>query len=355
MSDHRTTEFANLLPRDFRVGFVIPQQALRETVKRVFGKTSGRRPSIVLTPYDVANADGRFDLLIVDEAHRLEQPGNHGTQNKRYDDSGRAVFGPGGESTTMLDWIRAKSVSQVFLSDVGQAIRPVDLPPEALERLRETATETHVLTSQLRVRAGDRYVDYVRELLTGEATERAEDVLNPEYDFRMFDDAQAMYDEILARDAEAGLSRMLAGYAWDWPADTRKDPNAVHVTAGRLALPWNRTDKDWANSATALEEVGCIHTIQGYDLNYAGVIIGGDLRASTGSATGGEGRVYVDWASYRDPRKERKSAKRGVVHSDEELLEDIVNIYSVLMTRGTYLYVVDPALREYLRQFVPRA
>jgi DUF2075 family protein len=348
VATHRAEVFKSLLPEDLKIGFVVPQQALRETVRRVFDKTSGLDRAMVLTPYEVANTSEQFDLLVVDEAHRLEQPGNHGTQNRRYDDAGRAVFGEGGESSTMLDWIIAKSKSRVLLVDVEQSIRPVDLPAEILTRLRETSSRRE-LRSQLRVKAGEEYPGYIRALLTGVATEPVK--IRSEYDFRLFDDPVAMYEAIRERNVEGGLARMLAGFAWDWPKATRNHPGAVHVVVDGLALPWNRAERDWANSATAIDEVGCIHTIQGYDLNYAGVIIGPDLRMDPETR-----KVHFDWDSYRDPRRERSSGKRGVRHSEEALLEDIVNIYYVLMTRGilgTYVYVVDPVLREYLRQFIP--
>jgi len=351
IAEHRSAIFRALLPKDLKIGFVVPQQALRETIQRVFEKTSGLSGSMVLTPYDVANSPDSFDLLVVDEAHRLEQPGNHGTQNKRYEDAGRAACGEGGEASTMLDWIIAKSQSRVLLADVQQSIRPVDLPADALTKLRDTG-RSHVLRSQLRVRAGDVYLSYVRDLLRGVATEPAN--IRSDYDFRLYDDPLAMYEAIQARNREVGLARMLAGFAWDWPKATRNDPDAVHVVVGDLALPWNRAQKDWVNSAGAIGEVGCIHTIQGYDLNYAAVIIGPDLKMDPET-----GQVRFDWDAYRDPRKERGSRKRGIAaHSDEDLLEDIVNIYYVLMTRGilgTYVYVVDPVLREYLRQFIPAA
>ncbi|MCO7202147.1 DUF2075 domain-containing protein [Microbacterium sp. CnD16-F] len=100
-----------------------------------------------------------------------------------------------------------------------------------------------------------------------------------------------------------------------------------------------------------MNEVGSIHTVQGYDLNYAGVIIGPDLRFDTVS-----GRLFVDRASCHDTKGKENNKQLGVVYSDDDLLTFIRNIYGVLLTRGvlgTYIYVCVPALREYLSAHMP--
>ncbi|PFV12832.1 AAA family ATPase, partial [Bacillus cereus] len=83
-----------------------------------------------------------------------------------------------------------------------------------------------------------------------------------------------MRRQILSRNGEHGLARLLAGYAWKWRS--RKDRSAFDIEIGDVHLRWNSTDKDWINRPTSVNEVGSIHTVQGYDLNYAGVIIGPD-------------------------------------------------------------------------------
>lgn len=107
-----------------------------------------------------------------------------------------------------------------------------------------------------------------------------------------------------------------------------------------MRLKWNRTDKDWINSAGSIDDVGSIHTVQGYDLNYAGVTIGPDIRYDTATR-----RIVFDRANYFDKKGMENNPRLGIVYDDEDLLEFVTNIYGVLMThgiRGTLLYVCDP-------------
>ncbi len=108
-------------------------------------------------------------------------------------------------------------------------------------------------------------------------------------------------------------------------------------------------DVDWVNTANSVNEVGSIHTIQGYDLNYAGVIIGKDLRYDVAT-----GRVVFDRRNYHDPRGTTNNRLLGITYTDDDILQFVRNIYAVLLTRGvlgTYVYVCDAALREHLRRF----
>ncbi len=342
-------EYGELLS-GLRIGLVVPQQSLRESIKKVFRKTPGLRPEMVMTAFDVGFSDEHFDLLIVDEAHRLNQRANQpsGVQNKHFRDITERLFGSDDTSKTQLDWIRAKSKHQIFLLDAAQSVRPADLPLELLEELvaKARGVERHYpLTSQIRVQAGADYVGYVRRMLAGAAT-AAEHFDG--YDFRIFDNIGAMQDEIRRRDTEVGLSRMIAGYAWEWKS--RNDKAAHDIEVDGHQFRWNSTQTDWIASPTSLDEVGSIHTVQGYDLNFAGVIIGPDLRFDRDS-----GKLFVDRASYFDKKGKENNEVLGRVYSDDDLLRFVANIYAVLLTRGirgTYVYVVDVPLREYLARLI---
>ena len=135
---------------------------------------------------------------------------------------------------------------------------------------------------------------------------------------------------------------MTAGFAWKW--ETKKHKDAFDIVIEGIPKRWNSTQKDWVNSANAVNEVGCIHTVQGYDLNYGFVILGPDIYYDTD-----KGAVCVNKANFKDAVAKKKA-------SEDELRKIIVNAYYVLMTRGmlgTYLYVCDPALKEYLSRYIP--
>ncbi|QIK74590.1 DNA/RNA helicase domain-containing protein [Nocardioides piscis] len=334
---------------DFNVAMVVPQQSLRRSIRRVFRKTPGLSPQQVLSPFEVGGATQRFDLLIVDEAHRLNQRAAQaaGPLNKLFADINIKLFGEDDSSITQLDWIDHQSRHQIYLLDGAQAVRPADLPIETTRELVEVVRRSgrhYPLTSQMRVRAGDDYVGYVRGVLEGTTQVRRNFV---GYDLRFFDDPEQLREAIIAREEETGLARLLAGFAWPWKG--KHDANALDIHVGGLQLRWNATDVDWVNSPTSIDEVGSIHTIQGYDLNYAGVIIGKDLRYDVDT-----NRIYFDRENYHDPRGTTNNRMRGISYSDDDILQFVRNIYAVLLTRGmlgTYLYVCDGPLREHLRKF----
>ena len=334
------------LLKTIRMALVIPQQSLRESVKKVFKKTPKLDAGMVLSPFQLGEADNEFDLVLVDETHRWGQRANQasGVQNKKFRDINSTLFGEDDPTYTQLDWIKARSKHQLLLVDGEQSVRPHDLSPAALSAEMKSAANSHRffrLTTQMRVQAGADYVEFIRALLRDEAPRRPE---FGDYELRLFNDLGRMREAIRQRDAEVGLSRLVAGYAWDWVS--KKNTDAFDIELDGERLRWNGTDKDWINSPGALEEVGSIHTVQGYDLNYAGVIIGPDLRLDPTT-----GRIVADRESYRDKKGKENTGHLKNAFGDDDLLTFIRNIYGVLLTRGmrgTYVYVCDPALRERL-------
>ncbi len=344
------------------IGLVVPQQSLRESVRRVFAKTPALDRAMVLSPFDVGKAARRgdegappFDVLVVDEAHRLNHRANQpsGPLNAEFASINERLFGTDDNRWTQLDWIRAQSRHQVFLVDVGQRVRPADLPVSTLAKLVEDARSVrrrYSLTSQMRVAGGGDYIAYVRQML-GDGPPPPEVPVFDGYELGLFDSFPAMLARVRERNDEDGLSRLVAGFAWPWVS--RKDPEMTDIVIDGVGLPWNRTQTDWISSPSSLDEVGSIHTVQGYDLNYAGVIIGPDLRLDPRT-----GRIAFNRARYFDKKGMENNRRLGIVYSDADMLEFVRNVYSVLLTRGmrgTFVYVCDDALRERLSRFLPRA
>ena len=135
--------------------------------------------------------------------------------------------------------------------------------------------------------------------------------------------------------------------------EVEKNRDAIDIEIDGLQLQWNSAQVDWVASARSPQEVGSIHTVQGYDLNYVGVIIGPDLRWDSELA-----RTRFERSYYFDIRGKQNNKRLGREYHDDELLEYVRNIYAVLLTRGiqrTYVYIADPELREHLRRFFARA
>ncbi|WP_426623411.1 DNA/RNA helicase domain-containing protein [Leifsonia sp. McL0607] len=202
------------------------------------------------------------------------------------------------------------------------------------------------LTTQMRVRAGADFVGYVRRVM-GSVAGGAHPESFEGYDLRFFDSVGEMRDAIYQRDSEVGLSRIVAGFAWAWKS--QNDKSAFDIEEQGHTFRWNSVQTDWVSSPNALSEVGSIHTVQGYDLNYTGVIIGPDLKYDPVKR-----EMYFDRESYFDAKGKENNRTLGKIYTDEDLLRFVSNIYAVLLTRGilgTYVYVSDPALRAYLRPF----
>ncbi|WP_114854396.1 DUF2075 domain-containing protein [Brachybacterium sp. YJGR34] len=335
--------------QDLRIGLVVPQKSLRISIGKVFKKVPALRDASVLTPYEAAETDGQFDVLIVDEAHRLTQRASqsHGTLTARFARITNDLFGTDDDSLNQLDWIRSKARHTILLLDTAQSVRPADIEPEVFERVvaeARTSRRWYPLDTQMRVKGGKEYLDFARAMISDQPPSSPPDLRD--YEVELFDDLGAMHERIRERDAEHGLARLVAGYAWPWRS--RKKSGEHDIVLDGVSLDWNRTDVDWIASKTSLEEVGSIHTVQGYDLNYAGVIIGADLYVDPET-----GHLAADRDSYFDKKGKQNNRMRGRDTTDEDLLQYITNIYRVLLTRGmrgTYLYVVDPALRERFRR-----
>lgn len=348
-TDFFNSEYKELFEH-MKIALVVPQQSLRETIEKVFAQTPGLDKSMILTPFEVAKSDMHFDLLIVDEAHRLGQRANQSSAmlNKQFTEANIKLFGIDNKAKTQLDWIETKSTHQLLLLDPGQSVKPGDLPPGITNEIINKARDGSMLfklASQMRVKGGNDYLDFVNKLFSDTPAPKRD--FNG-YDLRFYDDFESMRRDILQLNEEFGLSRLLAGFAWEYKS--KKKPELFDIEIDGHQLRWNQTVKDWVNSPNSVHEVGSIHTIQGYDLNYAGVIIGNDLGYNPILK-----KLVFRRENYFDVKGKENNKVLGIEYSDEDILKYVVNIYRVLLTRGikgTFIYVCDPELRKLIRERV---
>lgn len=331
--------------QNFKVGLVIPQKSLRETVQKVFKRTPGLDPKMVIDPFKLREKN-EYDLLVVDEAHRLGQRANQSAAklNGDFKAINVALLGADSPDATQLDWVRAASQNQLLLVDSLQSIKPGDLSEATLTELTDEARQGNTLFhlhSQMRVAGGNDYIDFVSQLLNLNVSGIPD---FGDYDFRIYDDFPAMRKDVLEHDSRSGLARIVAGYAWPWKS--KKDKRAFDIEISGIGMKWNQRVTDWVASPNSVDEVGSIHTIQGYDLNYAGVIIGADLGYDPETDS-----IVFRREQYFDKKGKENNKKRGINYSDADLLVFVKNIYRVLLTRGikgTYVYVCDSELRKKL-------
>lgn len=309
------------------VALVVAMMSLRKTLQKVFKSIPGLTPKMVIGPNDVTKQN--YDVLVVDEAHRLRRRRN--IPNFGSFDKTNKMFGLGNEGTE-LDWILKSAKQVVLFYDEMQSVKPSDIPAE---KISKTNPIEFNLETQMRVKGGSEYLEYIDNLLELKPTRPN----FSEYDFKIYDDFKQMVADIKEKEKEHSLCRLVAGYAWKWVS--HKDATKADIVIDGEKLNWNSRIHDWVNSPNALNEVGCIHTTQGYDLNYTGVIIGPELSFDPEKNT-----IVVSRKNYMD-----SNGHRGV-ESEQELKRYIINIYKTLLTRGilgTYVYIVDPKLREYFK------
>ena len=320
-----------------RVGLVVAMTSLRNTLREVFGQLYGLSAKQVLSPSEASKADPPFDVLLVDEAHRLRRRKAIGWMGA-YDATNRRLGLP--KEATELDWVLGSAPHVVLFYDKAQSVRPSDVNAERFATLL-AASPVIDLQTQHRSRGGVAFTRFVRELLDDSWSVRTPFDAKEGFELLMFEDFGAMVDRIKARDQEIGLSRVVAGFAWPWASKT--DKSAIDITIDGVGMQWNMTADKWINSPTAVNEVGCIHTTQGYDLNYVGVVFGPEI---------GYDPVAERIVVYRDRYFDTKG-KQGV-RSEEQLAAYIKQVYYTILCRGirgVYVYVCDAHLREHLCGF----
>ena len=280
-----------------------------------------------------------LDMLIVDEAHRLQQF------------SGR--YGNLGENQ-IKEIILAAKVS-VFFIDEKQLVDFRDIGSvaaiEAWAEYEQADVHCHQLTAQLRCSGSDEYLNWLDHLLQYDNLLPVK-LSGTTYDFKIFDSPSEMMAEIKKLNRYKNKSRMVAGYCWDW--NSRKNSHQKDIVIGDdFAYKWNLSNDDtWSISKGSVDQIGCIHTCQGLEFEYVGVIIGEDLVFRDGiikvnpSKRSSNDRSIWGW-------KKMEQEDRENTHNKLRAL--IKNTYRTLMTRGMkgcYVYVCDEELRNYIKQWI---
>ncbi len=287
--------------------------------------------------YDVGN--NMFHTLLVDEAHRLNE--KSGIYRNKGENQIKEIIHAAGCSVFFID-----ESQRVTVDDIG-----------SVEEIRKWAGEegsevTEMeLVSQFRCNGSNGYLAWVDDLL--EIRKTANYTLEGlDYEVQLCDSPQEVQKIIMEKNILShNRARILAGYCWDWPKENRRNTDYHDIRIGDFGISWNLDDgQAFAIGENSVNEAGCIHTTQGLEFDYVGVIMGDDIRYE-------KGHVVTDFTKRASTDQSVRGLKTMYGKKPEEALkradEIIKNTYRTLMTRGMkgcYIYCTDPGMREYIRE-----
>lgn len=279
-----------------------------------------------------------FDTLIVDEAHRLNAKSG--------------MFQNRGENQ-ILEILRACKCSIFFIDeDQKVTLKDIGTKEEIIKHAKKEKAEiqTMELSSQFRCNGSDAYLAFLDNLLQIRETANS-DILNLDYDFKVVDTPTELRDIIYEKNKEKNSARMVAGYCWDWKSKNNPKAKDIIFPEFDFAMKWNLALDSmlWIMKPDSIDEIGCIHTCQGLELDYVGVIIGEDLICRNKV-------VLVDPAKRSKMDSSIKGYKKLMTedpHKGKAIIKNIIkNTYRTLMTRGAkgcYVYCVDKELGAYVK------
>ncbi|MBU3876054.1 DUF2075 domain-containing protein [Faecalicatena sp. AGMB00832] len=322
-----------------KIGLVYAVSNTRAEIQELFKSVPRLRKKDVITPSAVAKE--HYDIIICDEAQRLRRPKNAGrfytSQMKKIND--RLGID---EDSDELDWILMNSTCQILFYDEKQFTAPSDIPKESfMERLyaRNRGFRPVALREQMRIRAGERYVPYIYNILY---EKNPEPIQFDNYEFQLFHSFDKMLQKLEEKEKDTGLSRMSSGYAWEWKS--KHTPEVPDIQIEGKEIWWNQQTEGWLRNPSSNQEMGSIYTLSGLDLNYTAVVIGPELYYDLDDNT-----IKIDKSNFFDNKLKTST-------TEEELKRFILNTYGSLLTRGilgTYVYVCDLNLRNYLQKYIP--
>ena len=350
---HILAELAKLSNNGYglNVHYATKSKPLLEGVRAQLSTTSRMLFSNVTSFVPSSSDENSVDVLLVDEAHRIQK-----NANNQYTKAENRT------DLSQIDTIIRAAKITVFFIDDRQAIRGVEIGSasmirEAAERWNASVEECE-LKSQFRCNGSDNYLNWLEQVLYNKQVTSHFDT--EDFDLRIMDSPQKMYESLVEQNNVPGqTARLMAGFCWPWSTNVVNGDLVKDVKIGTFAMPWETNDKvdrrslrvsyprwyEWAYKPEGIKQVGCIYTSQGYEFDYAGVIIGPDLKYDPV-----EDKIITDKSACKDPVLKRTQKEATMTFDDY-----VRNIYRVLMSRGMkgcYLYVCDKELRKYLKELI---
>lgn len=337
---------AELTKRELLTQYVSKNAAPREVFKKML--TGSRKKTHIDNMFKgsgsyIDTPENTFGALLVDEAHRLNEKSG--------------LYGNLGENQ-IKELINASHFN-IFFIDEAQRVTLKDIGSTKVinqwaDSLKSIVTELD-LSSQFRCNGSDGYLAWIDNTLRIRETANStlEDI---DYDVKVFDDPNELRKAIFAKNRVNNKARMVAGYCWDWVSKKDKDAMDIIIPEHDFEAQWNLTDDGslWLIAEKSVEQVGCIHTCQGLELDYIGVIIGNDFIIR-------DGEVVVQPLEHPG-RDKALSGIRGRLKKEPEVAlaaatEVIKNTYRTLMTRGQkgcFIYCTDQETLEHFQKITSR-
>lgn len=309
-------------------------------ILKVYREIAGSQPHLLkkdfMRPTSLINQldknKSTIDIAVIDEAHLLLSKPDH--YNNFY-------------YKNQLEEIIKRSRVVIIVFDRFQVLRMKSLwTPERLKKLvNKYPNEEYHLKHQFRMTASDNLVQWMNDFTDG--------IINPlpsdsrdHYDFRIFSDAEEMRKKIVQKNKKVGLSRILSTSGYPSTLDGGKH----YIVEGNFKMPWdqyNYTSTPWAEIPQTINEVGSIYTCQGFDLNYAGIIIGPIISQKPGT-----NHLEVNLEKFTDVEAFKKrddlSDPKEINFLKKRMILNALNVILKRGVKGTYLYAHDPLLRKTL-------
>lgn len=289
----------------------------------------------------VDNQANQFDVLLVDEAHRLNEKSG--------------LYGNLGENQ-IKELIHASKLC-IFFVDEDQRVTFKDIGSKAeiykwAEALGAEVVEQE-LRSQFRCNGSDGYIAWLNHHLQIKPTANL-NMDGLDFDFKVFNTPTELHQAIRQKNSVNNKARVVAGYCWDWKS--KKNPQAFDIEFPEhgYQAQWNLNDdgSTWIIAENSVDQVGCIHTCQGLELDYVGVIIGPDFVVRNGE-------VVTDAFKRSNMDQSIKGFKGGFKTDRANNLAMasavIKNTYKTLMTRGMkgcHVYFTDDETRTHFQTLI---
>ena len=288
----------------------------------------------------IETAPNTMGALIVDEAHRLNM--KSGMFSNLGENQIKEIIKTARFSVFFVD-----DCQRIHMKDVG-SVRYIK---QCAEEMGAEVHQEH-LSSQFRCNGSDGYLSWLDNALQIRETANIRQT-EEDYDFRIYDSPTEMFEEIKRKNQSNNKSRVVAGYCWDWNSKQNHTAYDIIIPQFGFRKQWNfNSNEPWLIGEKSIDQIGCIHTCQGLELDYVGVIVGPDLSYKNN-------RVVTDGFKRSPNDQSLKGFKAMVAKRPTEALQAadaiIKNTYRTLMTRGMkgcYVYFCDQALANHFRELM---